>query len=379
MLSFWKSEDVFLNGDDYFKQVIQDINEARHLVTVEVYIFNDDVLGQRIAQALIGAARRGVTVQLLVDGVGSHHFFQTLYDKFCKEKISIKVFNPLPFLHPYFGSLTTFQKINAFFVRLFRMNSRDHRKIITIDEHILFVGSFNVTAEHTTLLGLNPWKDSAIRVTGAHVGYAVLQFKRLWKLRDFYHYKKKTKPQKWNWKTSPLRLNNTLFMRRFFHKDFVKRMKHSQKRIWLMTPYFIPTRSFIKALSKAAERGVDVKILLSSKTDVDLFLNLQTYYYPFLIKSGVQIFLYTESVLHAKTYIFDDWMSIGTSNLNHRSLMHDLEVDLVVQNPENCKIVEEDFKKTIESLAPLTMTFLNEQGFINRTLSAIYFIFRYWL
>jgi cardiolipin synthase A/B len=378
MTYLWKKEEIFLSGEKYFERIISDIGSARSWVTVEMYIFNDDVLGKRVAQALIEASRRNVTVQLLVDGVGSHRFFQTLYPLFAQEKIGVKVYNPLPFLHPYYGKLNIYGKLHALGVRLLRLNKRDHRKIITIDEYVLYAGSFNITSEHTKIGTEQAWKDMGVRVQGEHVKFAVMNFLKSWRLRLYYQYKKKNRSLL-SWKQSPIRLNSTIFMKRYFQKQFLNNMNIAQKRVWLMTPYFIPQRNFIKSLAKAAHRGVDVRLLLSQKSDVGIFRTLQTFYYPFLIKSGVKVYLYNESVLHAKTYLFDDWMTVGSSNLNHRSLMHDLEVDLIVQSEQNHKIIEDDFAQTVSTLRPLSLEDLKQTSIFDQFLTKVFFIFRYWL
>jgi cardiolipin synthase len=125
--------------------------------------------------------------------------------------------------------------------------------------------------------------------------------------------------------------------------ELIKRVRSAEERVWLVTPYFIPPRRLIQALGKAAKRGVDVQILTSAKTDVKLFQTLQFFYYPYLMKRGVKIYQYTEKVLHAKNVVIDDWMIIGSSNFNHRSVLHDLEVDLVIQKPENRQLIVNHF------------------------------------
>ncbi len=380
MNSIWTTEEVFFDGESYFDRLIEDIQSARFLITVEVYIFNDDVLGQRIAEALKAARSRGVEVQIIVDGVGSSSFFRRLYTFFENEEIPVKVYNPLPFLHPYYGKISWPQKINAFFIRLIRLNKRDHRKVITIDEEVMFAGSFNITSEHIDLEGRKAWKDLGIRVSGENVKLSVLNFKLGWKLRDYYRYRKSLKHKKLpSWKHSPVQLNQTLLMKRYFRKNFIKRMNSSRQRIWLMTPYFIPGRGFIRSMARAAKRGVDVRLIISLKPDVEIFRTLQSFYYLFLIKSGVQIFEYNETVLHAKNYILDEWMTIGSTNLNHRSFMHDLEVDLVVQKEENLRALEKHFLSLTQVLTPLTLAELKKKSFWDRSLSRIYFLFRYWL
>lgn len=379
MLTSWKTEEVYLDGDQYFERLIKDIKEAQASISIEIYIFNDDVLGREIAAHLIAAKDRGVMVEIIVDGIGSHNFFDYLFDYFSAHSIAVKVYNPLPFLHPYYGHISFFKKAQFLFNRLLKLNKRDHRKIIIIDENIMYVGSFNITDEHTKRTNSKPWKDMGVRVTGEEVKFAVLNFKRNWKLRDFYQYKKEIRFIKLpGWRNSPLRLNHTLLMKQFFNKNFIQRIQRSRDRVWLMTPYFIPHRRLVMALVKAAQRGVDVRLLIASKSDVELFRTLQFVYYPLLIKSGVKVFQYTDTVLHAKNYIIDEWVTVGSSNLNHRSLMHDLEVDIVIQDESNFKMITNHFELSVSKLSPLNSKGLKSRPFIDRIMSGMYFIFRYW-
>ncbi len=145
-----------------------------------------------------------------------------------------------------------------------------------------------------------------------------------------------------------------------------------------MTPYFIPKRNLIRMLGKAAKRGVDVRILISSKTDVKLFQALQFFYYPYLARKGVKIFHYVETVLHAKTFIIDDWMTIGTSNLNHRSILHDLEIDVAIQLQRNKDLILADFIQSTPSQHEITNEHLKLRTVFDKFLARLFFIFKYW-
>lgn len=379
MSKIWKTEQIFFDGDEYFDQLVKDIDLAQHFISVEMYIFNDDLLGKKIANHLVSAYQRGVKVQIVVDGIGSFGFFDKLNTLFVQSGLVVKMYNPLPFYHPFYGKLTFLKKFQVFATRMWRLNKRNHRKIITIDQSIMYTGSFNITAEHTKYHTDKPWKDMGVKVTGEHVRFAVLNFKKIWKLRDYFRYKKQLRGQQpINWRVSPLRLNSTLFMKRYFYKNFLQRIKKAEKKIWLMTPYFIPKRRLIRALGKAAKRGVDVRILISLNTDVKFFRWLQYFYYAYLIKKGVKVYQYTDSVLHAKNYIIDDFMTIGSTNLNHRSFMHDLEVDLVIQDVDNKKKVEEHFIASSVTQKEITLEGLKQRPLWDRILSRLFFTFKYW-
>ncbi len=379
MDNYWDNEEIFLDGDHYFDRLIKDIEEAKELITVEIYIFNDDSLGNKVASHLIKAHQRGVEVQIVVDGVGSYSFFDRLYALFLNAGINVKMFHPLPFYHPIYGKMSFKKKIQTFFTRLWRLNQRNHRKVITIDSNIMFVGSYNFSVEHIEEYKEKKWKDMGVRVKGQNVKIALLHFKKIWKIRDYLRYRKTIKHLiTKNLKDAPLRLNHTLFMKRFYYRDLLQKINRAKGRIWLMTPYFIPKRNLIRILSKAAQRGVDVRILISSKTDVKIFQSLQFFYFPYLATKGVKIFQYVETVLHAKTFIIDDWMTIGTSNLNHRSILHDLEVDLSIQDENNKIKIANDFIQSTPSQQEITNKSLKQRTVFDRFLARLFFIFKYW-
>jgi cardiolipin synthase len=380
MSGVWSSEKVFLNGDEYFKHMLEDIDRAQEYISVEMYMFNNDPIGKKLADHLISAHSRGVKVQIIVDGIGSFSFFDKLHGLFSRKGIVVKIYNPLPFYHPYFGKLSILKKFSIVGARLWRLNRRNHRKIVTIDHNIMYAGSFNITVEHTSQHHEKPWKDMGVRVTGDHVNFAVLNFKKIWKIRDYYRFKRQNRHALLiSWRISPLRLNQTIYMKRFFYKTFLQRIQRSKERIWLMTPYFIPKRRLIRAMGKAAQRGVDVRLLISQHTDVKFFKWLHYFYYGYLVNKGVKVYHYTDSVLHAKNYIIDDFMTIGSTNLNHRSFIHDLEVDLVIQEDDNKTKIEEHFLASSSAQKSITLEALKMRPFWDRILSRLFFLFKYWL
>ncbi len=167
-------------------------------------------------------------------------------------------------------------------------------------------------------------------------------------------------------------------MKRHYYKDFLQRIHRAKEKVWLMTPYFIPKRRLIKALGKAAQKGVDVRVIISLKSDVKFFRWLQYFYYEYLLKKGVKVYQYTDSILHAKNYIIDDFMTVGSTNLNHRSFMHDLEVDLAIQNEDNKIKIKEHFLEATLTQKTITLEGLRQRPLLDRILSRIFFLLKYW-
>lgn len=380
MDNIWESEEVFFEGDLYFQRLLQDISQAKQSITIEIYMFCEDKLGLKLQEALIQARIRGIQVQIIIDGIGSHKLSRAFMDQFYQNQIRVKVYNPIPFFHPLYGKLNWSKKFSVLNKRALRMNKRNHRKIFIIDECILYTGSFNITSIHTSDHFELAWKDMGVRVTGEKVVFGVLNFKKNWKLRDFYRYKKNLQKKKvhFHWKSFPLRLNQNLLMRNYFYNDLINQIKTSQTRIWLTTPYFIPKRRIIRLLARAAQRGVDVKVLISDKHDVPFFRTLQYFYYGYLLKKGVKIYHYTNTVLHAKNFIIDEWITIGSSNLNHRSVIHDLEVDLIISDAENKERITHHFTDSIQEENKITQEILNLRPWYDKLLGRIFFTFKYW-
>ena len=126
-------------------------------------------------------------------------------------------------------------------------------------------------------------------------------------------------------------------------RTFCKRVAAARTRVWLTTPYFVPSHRLVRALEQAATSGADVKLLFPERSDVPVITSVAAEYYERLLPAGVSIFHYQPAILHAKTMIIDDWATVGSSNLNHRSLFHDFEVDLVLTKQSSVRETRASF------------------------------------
>lgn len=373
----WDSEKLFFDGDLYYADVIADINAAKKRVTVEMYIFEDDAFGVKFFGVLQQAAIRGVQVQIVLDGVGSHQFIQRLQKKPHHSGIKIKVFNPHPwtfsFSHP--GEFIKFW--GSFFRRLWWINRRDHRKVITIDEKITYIGSFNITNDHLKEYTPEPWRDMGLRLTGTITPLMIVTMIHLWGMPEYLRLKKALPPFA-RFDHPDIRLNQSFRLRRAIYRDFLKHIKSATQRIWIRPGYFLPKNRVVRLLAEAARRGVDVRILVSDKSDIAHYPILQGYHDVRLVKEGVKIYRYKPAIAHAKSYIVDDWMTVGSTNLNHRSFLHDLEVDVVVQHPANKKLLLEEFEKMEVSSLLVTEEWLKDRPWWEHLLSNILYQLRRW-
>lgn len=376
----WTTETLFMEGDQFYESVFSDIEGANKLITLEIYIYEWDLLGEKIFEALERAAARGVEVRLLLDAVGSHNFIQRLQQEKYHQKIKVKVYNPHPWTFAYRNWFNLYLIFKVFFTRLMWINRRDHRKIITIDERIAYVGSFNISVDHLKAIKHDQaWRDVGVRLTGWVAPLFVLSMMKNWGLRDYFRYMRRMPKKRFvRFKHPDIRLNNTFRMRRALYRDFLQRIQRSKHRIWLRPGYFLPKRRLAKHLMKAAERGVDVRVLLSTKSDVFYYGLLQTSLDPYLVKSGIKIFHYLPTITHGKNYFIDDWVTVGSTNLNHRSFLHDLEVDVRIQHPNNRRLLSESFEEMCQDAREVTAESLNCRPWWEQLAARLIFLFRYW-
>lgn len=321
----WSQVQIFNSGDAYFKSLLQDIREAKQSITLECYIFAMDELTTLVLEELCQAKARGVAVKLIIDGFGSYYNIPQI-SKYCStHQLELRIFHPLPYPSTWFQHWPHWPGKTWFA----RMNRRNHRKISLIDDKIAYLGSLNFIKIHCAeFVGNEAWRDTGVRLEGPPVKQLVIATQITY-LRTIYR-----GILNWigRWRVaaapfnSPIQLNTTQKMRRFLYKGILRKISRAEHRVYITTAYFLPKRSVLKALIKAAERGVDVRILLPGKTDVPFVKWAAFFLVQFLLQMKIPIFEYQKSILHAKTMIIDDEVYVGSFNLNYRSLFHDLEV-----------------------------------------------------
>ena len=341
-------ENIFTDGGNYFKTMINDIAHAQKYIDFETYMFKYDKLGVRVANALLAAAKRGIKIRIMVDGCGSPGWGGALTRQLEKAGIETKVFHPFPWRFWQWSrsivKLPILLRIIYFFLKV---NVRNHRKVCMIDEKIVYVGSFNVAKCHLSHRdGGDNWRDIGIRIIHANINSLKHAFDLVWNHQDFQERIRES--FKHINKNPTFRLNNSWHRRRILYKNLLKRIAHCRGRIWITNSYFVPESRLLRKLRDAAECGIDVRILLPKKSDVFIMPLAASAFYQNLLKAGVKIYEYLPNILHAKCLLIDDWIILGSSNLNHRSLLHDLEVDVNVTLNDSSKIIEEQFLEDLK-------------------------------
>lgn len=366
-------ETILIDGD-YYQALLADIRNANTSIDIESYIFNDDTTGNKIGDALVNASIRGVKIRVLVDGVGSLFWGGRVATKLEKAGIPTRVYHPFPWhwhrTHPFPG------KLAKFIYLLSKINARNHRKITLIDKKIVYIGSANIADCHCNKEeGGDSWHDITVRITHVDTTNLAYAFNRAWGQLSL-----KERIQKPTRQADPIfRLNYGLRQRRLLYKFLLLRIAQCTKRIWVINSYFVPDNILLAKLVKAAKKGVDVKILLPHKSDVFVMSLVATTFYTQLLNSGATIFEYLPSILHAKVLILDDWYCVGSSNLNYRSLRHDLEVDVNIRTSEAQKTLEQQFLSDLKKARQIKLEDLRKQSLFKRLVGRLLLYIRHWL
>lgn len=315
------------NGEEYFPVLEAAIETARFEIHIETYIFELDAVGTKIAAALTRAVQRGVTVYLLLDGFGSQNLSKEAINSLLQAGIKILIFRP-----------------ELIFARLGRYRLRRmHRKLVMIDAHTAFIGGINIIDDEDNPEHLTPRFDYAVVVTGPLLLQIHKAIKHLWMLVAWAHLKKR-----WitpdavapagthcgNHKAAFVIRDNWRHRHDIEHA-YLEAINQAKTEIIIANAYFLPGRKFSNALKHAVKRGVSVELLLQGKIEYRLQYHATQALYENLLKSGIKIYEYNRSYLHAKVAVIDQyWVTVGSSNIDPFSLLLAREANVLIENQD---------------------------------------------
>jgi len=357
------------DGAQTFPAMLDAIARARSTICLETYILRDDHVGQEFGEALAERARAGVEVNLLYDAWGSSvssGFVDALRDA----GVRVVEFRPvLPALQD--------QKL------LHHVTRRNHRKSLIVDSRIAFTGGINLCADYKPLEeNAAPWRDTHLELEGPAAVELQWFFLRTWRKAKgppldeprYSHGGRRPDPRV-RVISSDMRRG-----RRSIRDAYRAAIMRAKERIWITNAYFLPSLPFVHALSAAAKRGVDVRIMVAGTTDVRAVLLASRTIYGGLLRSGVRLFEWTGRVLHAKTAIVDGrWSTVGSSNLDMQSLRHNLEVNAIIEDERFAKAVEAMFQKDLPHCVEVTASSWAKRPPWERAASWAAYLFRDWL
>ncbi len=331
-------------GEDAFKAMLEELKKAEKFIFFEYFIVNQGTMWNAILEILEEKAKQGIDVRVMYDDLGCLPTLKKSYPKELEKKgIQCEVFNKL---HPISGVI---------------MNNRDHRKILVIDGKVAFSGGINIADEYININSpYGHWKDNGIKVVGDAVWNYTVLFLSLWNAfrkedEDFtifkYDFKDKVLENGYvvPYGESPL---DSEITGEDIYLNIINQANHY---VYIFTPYLIIDTDMINALSLAAKRGVDVRIVIPGIPDKKLVYTVSESYVESLVNSGVKVYKYTHGFVHAKVFVADDHIAtVGTINLDYRSLYLHFECGTYLEDVACIKDIKRDLEDTIQKSHKIT-------------------------
>ncbi|MDZ4668247.1 MAG: phosphatidylserine/phosphatidylglycerophosphate/cardiolipin synthase family protein [bacterium] len=336
------------SGESFFNELLLRIEKAQFEIYFQVYIFENDHTGFLIYNALLDASKRGVKIFLYLDAFGSNNFPSHWEKELKKQGISIEFFSRFKFAFKY------------------HVGVRLHHKIMVFDGQIALIGGINISDNYSQLGNEKPWLDFGLRMEGNVVKdllkiclqteNGLMPLSKLDKQKIQYSFltgEIKARILQNHWSRAKFGIS----------RQYRQSIRKAQEQIVIITSYFVPSPALKRLLKLASKRGVKVKLVLGGKSDVGIVKHASQFFYADLLKSGVEIWEWEPTVLHAKLAFVDrNWMCMGSYNLNHLSDFSSTEC--------NIEIIDQTFQqnslKQVNSILEKDAKQINELDYIKR-------------
>ena len=347
---------LLMTGHDKFVDLFENIRHARHHIHLEYFNFRNDSIANALFSLLAEKVKEGVEVRAMFDAFGNWSNNQPLKERHLKsiraQGIEIVKFDPI-----------TFPWVN-------HAIHRDHRKIVVIDGKIGYTGGMNIADYYINgLPKIGTWRDMHMRIEGDAVNDLQEIFLTIWNKEtkqniggEAYFPKHKEQSDTTNIVVAIVDRTPKKNSRMLSHA-YAMSIYSAQKNVHIVNPYFVPTSSINKALQRTIERGVDVTIMVSSASDIPFTPDAALYKLYKLMKRGATVYMYNGGFHHSKIMMVDDiFCTVGTANLNSRSLRYDYETNAFIFNKEITGELNEMFQNDIEHCTQLTPEFWKKRS-----------------
>ncbi|WP_245155889.1 phospholipase D-like domain-containing protein [Nocardioides sp. 503] len=317
---------TYTYGKDLYADMLAAIEGAQRQILFETYIWKGDETGERFKAALAAAADRGVEVYCIYDGFAN----LVVSPVFKHFPDNLKVLR-----YPVYAAGWRFFDLARY--------GRDHRKILVVDETVGFVGGYNIGSAYET-----EWRDTHMRITGPAVWDLKRAFADFWNLNRRRRLRASERPllletaSTWEPRIRVQRNVPRLWMFPI-RSMYIEAINRASRNVWLTTAYFTPDQDFVDAMRHAAQRGVDVRLLLPLKSNHIVADWISRGYFTQLLDAGVRVFRYKDAMVHAKTATVDGtWVTVGTANIDRLSLTGNYEI--------NVEVIDESLAKQLEAV-----------------------------
>jgi cardiolipin synthase A/B len=347
------------------------IRSAKHQVNLEYYITEDVVSDrERLSDLLIARRRAGVAVNVIYDSFGSMPTDHAFFDRLKSAGVKLLDFNPVVPIAARNG---------------YAPNKRDHRKILVVDGSLAIVGGINLATSYEsgrmsgskqTSARPEYWRDTDLEIDGPAVGHLQRLFVDTWK-------KQKGPPLDESGMFPTAAAKGPELLLRVvgstpdaaiphYYATFLSAVRSAERTVWATTAYFVPTPEELSELTAAARRGVDVRLLVPGQSDSDFALAVGQSHYSKLLEAGVRIYEMHGEVLHSKTAVIAGvWSVVGSSNIDHRSVLFNDEVDVVVLGRETADQLSALFEADLKNAREIDLETWSNRPFPDRLHEAI--------
>ncbi|HEX6733905.1 MAG TPA: phospholipase D-like domain-containing protein [Azonexus sp.] len=333
---------LLVDGPQTQKAMLRAIADARRQIDLETYLLEPAGIGEELATLLAAKRAAKVNIRVLYDSVGSIATPEAYFDRLRADGIAVCAFNPV-------NPLEADQRLS--------LNNRDHRKILVVDQQVAFTGGINISGVYSSApfrrRNTPPsvtagWRDTHVTVRGPAVGQFQALFDASWQSQGCPPGATSTAAPQPAAGSGGMAVQvvaaDPLAERSELYFALLATIGNARQRIWLTYGYFVPDMRILRALGEAARRGVDVRLMLPGFSDFWAPLHAGRARYADLLAAGVRIFEYRDALLHAKTAVIDGvWSSVGSTNLDWRSFVHNYEADLLVLDGDFAGEMEELF------------------------------------
>jgi len=366
---------LLANGLTAYAEMFRAIQNAKDHINFETFIIDDDEVGRKFSDLLLKKQAEGVQVNLIFDAVGSFDTPAAFFKRLRDAGIRVAEFNP----------------VSPLKVHKHWLLHPDHRKILVIDGKVVITGGINISKVYSSRLSDRkevkgeplPWRDTDVRIEGPAVAEFQKLFLDTWKkqagaqLADRDYFPALTEPGDALVRvvgSTPGQSNRLTFI------VYVSAITFAQRSVHLTNAYFIPDDQLLDALTGAAGRGVDVKVIVPSQTDSEKALRAQRYTYSELLKAGVKVYERRKAVLHAKTAVIDGvWSTVGSTNMDFWSFSSDDEVNAVILSTGFAAEMEAMFSSDLAESDQITLKKWKKRSLYTRLRQWFSHLFSHWL
>ena len=370
---------LLVNGGQAYPAMLEAIRGARHYIDMETYIFESDDVGWTFVEALADRAAHGVEVNLMYDGLGCTNTAAALFEALEWAGVRLLEYQPPKPWRSRWG-----------------LQRRNHRKILVVDGHTGFTGGINIGDEYgprSEEKSWGGWRDTHVRVRGPSVLELERLFDATWRREGGAELAGGKGPdaprhpppkgvvdvdQVGN--TCVDVLGNSLSNRRAIRRAYIHAFRRARRRIWIANAYFVPDLGIKNALVQAADRGVDVRVMIPAESDVEPVWFATRALVGRLLARGIRVFEWLPSVLHTKTAVIDSvWGTVGSYNIDNISLLNNLEANVVIYDWDFGHQMEKVFEKDIESCREIDPGAWKNRPLDQRAYEQFWWLFRRWL